>query len=243
MKISGIYKIQSIIKPERIYIGSSSNVTRRWSGHLCRLRKDAHRSPKLQRHYLKYGESDLLFSLILECNEGEIIKKEQYYIDFHKPYFNISPLAGSTRGVKLSEEARANMSMAHKGHVPWNKGKKGEQKMSDETKRKMSLSRRGNKNALGNKFSEEAREHLSRVRKGKTFSEEHRKKLGEANSRRVWTDEAREKISESRKNESADIRLKRSIAQKGKKLSSESIRRRSETFKKNRLLKLELLTK
>lgn len=241
-KISGIYKIQSKIKPERIYIGSSCNITERWRGHLGRLRKGKHHSLKLQRHYLKYGETDLLFSLILACSESDLIKVEQYFIDSYKPYFNHSPLAGCTRGIKHTEEARVNMSRGHKGRVPWNKGKTGVQQISDETRAKMSLSHMGNKSALGNKFSEEAREHLSEIRRGRTLSEEHRKKLGEANARRLWTDESKEKISESRRNETAETRLRRSLAQKGKKLSPESIRKRTETFKKNRLLKLELLT-
>lgn len=241
-KLSGIYKIQSQIKPGRIYIGSSCDISTRWKQHLGRLRKGKHHSTKLQRHYLKYGESDLLFSLILACDESDLIKVEQYFIDSYKPYFNHSPLAGSTRGIKHTEEARANMSKGQKGHVPWNKGKKGAQKFTDETRHKMSLSHIGNKSALGNKFSKEACEQLSRARKGVKFSEEHKKKIGEANARRVWTEEAREKISESRKNEPVDVRLKRSAAQKGKKLSPESIRKRTETFKRNRLLKLELST-
>ena len=241
MRISGIYKIQSQVKPDRIYIGSSCNAPVRWKQHLGRLRRGNHHSAKLQRHYLKYGESDLLFSLILACNEEELISIEQYFIDSYNPYFNNSPLAGSTRGIKHSPESRANMSKGHKGHIPWNKGKKGVQKISKETREKMSQSHKGNKNALGNKFSPEMREHLSKIRKGKTFSDEHKRKIGEANARRAWTDESKKKISDSRKNESNEVRKKRSIAQKGKKLSPESIKKRTETFKKNRLLKLELL--
>jgi hypothetical protein len=34
MKISGIYKIQSIVKPERIYIGSANNINKRRTNHL-----------------------------------------------------------------------------------------------------------------------------------------------------------------------------------------------------------------
>lgn len=242
MQISGIYKIQSKIKPERIYIGSSCNIPSRWKQHIGQLRREAHHSLKLQRHYLKHGESDLLFSVLLVCDESDLIKIEQYFIDSYKPYFNNSPLAGSTKGIKHTQEARANMSKGQKGHVPWNKGKRGVQKFTDETRSKMSLSHIGNKSALGNKLSKEVCDKMSLAHKGMVFSEEHKKKIGEANMRRIWTDEARRRISESRKNESSEIRLKRSLAQKGKKLSPESIRKRTETFKRNRLLKLELLT-
>jgi 5-methylcytosine-specific restriction endonuclease McrA len=48
----------------------------------------------------------------------------------------------------------------HKGAIPWNKGKKGVQIVSDETRRKLSLQRMGNKYALGSVRSEEFKERL-----------------------------------------------------------------------------------
>ena len=65
MKISGIYKIQSVIKPDRCYIGSGVCIKSRWNRHLCDLRHNRHWSKKLQNHYNKYGESDLQFSILL----------------------------------------------------------------------------------------------------------------------------------------------------------------------------------
>ena len=67
MKISGIYQIQSIIKPERIYVGSGINIYQRWTQHKRELRQNKHHSIKLQRHYDKYGESDLVFIIIEPC--------------------------------------------------------------------------------------------------------------------------------------------------------------------------------
>jgi len=111
MKISGIYKIQSVIKPERIYIGSFINIDQRWGLHLKDLRKNKHHSPKLQNHYNKYGESDFNFSILLGCDISDLIKTEQYFLDSYNPYFNISKNAGSPLGThhKLSEETRAKM--------------------------------------------------------------------------------------------------------------------------------------
>jgi hypothetical protein len=54
---------------------------------------------------------------------------------------------------------------------------------SEETKKKLSLLMKGNKNALGCKRSEETRIKMSEVRKGKSgkpLSETHRRKLSEA---------------------------------------------------------------
>jgi group I intron endonuclease len=110
MKISGIYKIQSVVHPERIYIGSAVSVNNRWNCHLCNLKLKKHSNKKLQNHYNKYGESDLQFSLLLGCDKKDLIKNEQYFIDSYNPYFNICKKAESRLGVR--------------GQIPWNKGKK-----------------------------------------------------------------------------------------------------------------------
>jgi len=57
MRVSGIYKIQSTIKHERIYIGSAIYIKSRWAMHRYQLRNNKHSSQKLQRHYNKYSES------------------------------------------------------------------------------------------------------------------------------------------------------------------------------------------
>lgn len=86
--ICGIYKIQSQKKPGRIYIGMSKNIIRRWKTHLCELRVNKHISIKLQRHYNKYGEGDLQFSIITSCDRKELKNIEQFYLDAYYPYFN-----------------------------------------------------------------------------------------------------------------------------------------------------------
>ena len=70
-KGGGIYKIQSIIKPERYYIGSAINIGSRLKTHFKALRNNLHHSDKLQNHYNKYGAEDYL-SL-----SKEILKKSK----------------------------------------------------------------------------------------------------------------------------------------------------------------------
>jgi group I intron endonuclease len=112
MKISGIYQIQSKIKPERIYIGSAININSRWNMHLFRLRKKEHHSIKLQNHYNKYRESDLQFSVLLGCDKGDLIKIEQYFIDSYNPWFNIAKKAGSALGIRRIYKKTPNCSRA-----------------------------------------------------------------------------------------------------------------------------------
>jgi hypothetical protein len=67
-------------------------------------------------------------------------------------------------GFKFSEESKKRMSIAQKGHIPWNVGIPH----SDATKKKLSLARLGktpwNK---GKKSSDEQRKFLSESRRGK----------------------------------------------------------------------------
>ena len=115
MKISGIYKIQSLIKPHKIYIGSTVNIQHRWICHSNDFKKNKHCNKKLQNHYNKYGESDLQYSILLDCDKKDLIRSEQLYIDSYSPYFNICKKAYSCLGIKRSKEIRKQMSDRYKG--------------------------------------------------------------------------------------------------------------------------------
>jgi group I intron endonuclease len=153
--ILGIYQIQSISHPERCYIGSSVNIKERWRLHLKDLKNNKHHSSKLQRHYNKYGKDDLVFSVLVTCEKDQLIQFEQYHLDFYHPWFNSSPTAGSSLGVKRTAEM----------------------------KKKYALSKIGNKHAIGNKarfkkghatwlgkhLPEAMKKHLSEINKKPIF--------------------------------------------------------------------------
>jgi group I intron endonuclease len=194
MKISGIYKIQSLKNSKRCYIGSAINIHRRWMNHLVRLRKNCHENNKLQRHYNKYGKDDLQFSILIGCDKNDLLKSEQFFIDIYKPYFNICLIAGSHLGVKKkphTEEAKQRMRIANMGKEPWNKGKKGV--YSVDTLLIMSKKRSGIKD------SEEVRQKKSKALKGNTNgkalkgilkSEEYKQ-----NCKNVWVKRKLDKIN------------------------------------------------
>lgn len=58
-------------------------------------------------------------------------------------------------------------------------------KHTEDSKRKMSISRMGNKNMLGKKLSEATRKKMSLARKGVPKSEEHKRKIGLAHKGRT----------------------------------------------------------
>lgn len=151
----GIYKIQSIIKPYRSYIGSAINITERWRKHISDLSLGKHCNSKLQNHYNKYGIADLQFSIIIECELVDLLKTEQYFIDSSNPFFNICKIAGSTIGYRHSEETkykmrkpktiehRKRLSEVKKGKSPWNKGRHDLPPQSKETRNKKSMVLKG----------------------------------------------------------------------------------------------------
>lgn len=238
MKISGIYKIQSIIKPERVYIGSAVSISNRWNQHLHYLRKNKHHSIKLQRHFNKYGESDLQFSILLGCKKEDLIKNEQYFLDSYFTYFNTCKIAGSLLGTKRTEEQNKALSkrmMGNKNCVGihrdvWNKGLKNV--YSDESRKKMSESHKG--------------KVLPKGIKRKPLSEEHRNKISESNKGRIVSEETRIKIGNSHRGRKGQIpwnkgktgllsdttRQSISNSLKGKKQSSETIQKRAEANRK-----------
>jgi len=173
--MTGIYKIESNVKPTRFYIGSAINIQKRKREHLHQLKENTHHNPKLQAHYNKYGKEDLLFSVLLGCDIDDLIKTEQYFIDFYKPWFNINPIAGSclgqkrskesceksskrmkgnipwNKGMKMTKDHCDNLRKSHKGQIAWNKGLKGfgkGRKMTEEQNRRNSLSKTGDKNPM-----------------------------------------------------------------------------------------------
>jgi group I intron endonuclease len=217
MKISGIYKIQSIKKPNRCYIGSAVNITKRWGHHLQELRINKHGNKKLQNHFNKYGESDFQFSVLVGCDKVDLIKTEQYFIDSYKSWFNICPTAGSQLGVKRSEESCKRIGEAHKGRIPWNKGikateqakqnqskshigqkvwNKGKKNIySEETLLKLRASLKGRKVWNKGKHYHFHNERDNSVYKGKIFSEETKLKLKIAQANRPpISAETREKM-------------------------------------------------
>jgi group I intron endonuclease len=196
MKIAGIYRIQSKIKPERIYIGSSMNIERRWKIHMYELGNGKHINPKLQNHYNKYGKDDLVFSIIVGCDNDNLIAMEQFYLDAIDPWFNICPTAGNTRGRPVSDETRDKLRKANIGRPSWNKGKT----FSEEHKRNIGRSMKGEKNPMYGRPApiKGTRGKYPNKWKGKTgrYSEEVLVMRGLAN-KKAWEKRKQKKEEES----------------------------------------------
>jgi group I intron endonuclease len=173
-KISAIYKIQSQINPKRIYIGSAVNLNHRWLCHLSNLRNNKHHSIKLQRHFNKYGESDLQFSILLGCEKEDLLKTEQYFIDSYNPYFNVCKTAGSQLGMKRSDSYKIKCRERMIGKVSKTKGRHFNSP-SNETRLKMSLSHKERYKEFP--MTTKTKHKIGLGNKDKTLSEDHKKRL------------------------------------------------------------------
>jgi group I intron endonuclease len=165
MRKSGIYKIQSKIKPNRSYIGSAVDISTRWRKHKSLLSRNIHFNAKLQNHYNKYGGDDLAYSIICECSKSELLIEEQYFIDSLKPHFNIRLEAKSNLGLKRSDESRKRMSEAQQKAVKY---------YSPETRKIMGNYHLGNKNNLGKHHSEKTKEIIRLKLTGRKHKEDIR---------------------------------------------------------------------
>lgn len=178
----GIYVIKCIVT-QKIYVGSSCNVISRLSKHRSLLRQNKHHSRKLQNAWNKYGEDSFNFSVYLECQRSELIQKEQECIDQFKAAvsgYNIAPNAQGLYGYKHTDEARANMSAAQKGHT-----------VSAEGRENMRLGQTGKKQT---KEQIEKRSATMKAKPRMPVDDPRRAAMADKNRQMVFTPEIKEKM-------------------------------------------------
>ena len=156
---SGIYQIRNTVNNKQ-YIGSAVNLNKRWKEHRLALRKGIHHSVLLQRAWNKYTEDSFEFRIIEECEKAGLIKREQYYLDSLNPEYNVCKIAGSQRGMKRSVETKKKMSIVRKGR-----------KLSVEWIENISRGMSGeNHPGFGKHRSEETKRKISETRIAKCLS-------------------------------------------------------------------------
>jgi group I intron endonuclease len=153
----GIYKITS--PNNRIYIGKSINIDRRWEEYKnygCKFQ------PKLKRSFEKYGVENHIFEVIEECNEELLNEREIYWGE----YYNVLDKNGlvlrlGEQGGRKSDESKLKQGMSNKGskHKPHKQHKPRKDKGQSRGKRSISI-------------SEETKQKISIAKKGKTKPKE-----------------------------------------------------------------------
>ncbi len=122
----GVYKITNKVNG-KFYVGSTAiNLLQRWNDHKSQLRAGKHSNIHLQRSYDKHGIGNFVFEILSYCDN--VLEIEQYYIDTLKPQYNIEKIAGSSIGVKRSMSTRNKISRTKLG----NRNRVGQIKTTEE---------------------------------------------------------------------------------------------------------------
>ncbi len=182
MNKCGIYEIVNTTNGKR-YTGSAVDMPAREIGHWSMLRGNYHHSRHLQNAWNKHGEDAFEFRVLFYCDpikEIMVDEFEQRAID-QKSEYNICKVAGSTLGVICTDETRAKISAAKKGH-----------KHTAEMNAKKSAAQ------MGRKHTAEAKANMSVAQKGRKHTDEHRAKNSAAHIGHKHTAEARAKMSATR---------------------------------------------
>ena len=104
----GIYSIKNK-KNGKVYIGSSINCEYRFKQHQKELRAHSHGNDHLQKAINKYGMDNFEFNIIAECNEADLITKEDEWINkFNSMDSRFGYNKQSADRSFLTEEAKKN---------------------------------------------------------------------------------------------------------------------------------------
>lgn len=172
MKICGVYFIKNLVN-DKVYVGSSIDIFRRWKTHQRDLLNNKHHSLKLQRSFNKYGidsfqyclaESATNQKLASNCEQKWIIK-----LDAVTNGYNNNPIANNVGLMPKSEEHKRKIGLAH----------------------------------LGRKLSQKSKDKISQAMLGRIngpCSEERKLKISESKlGKKPMTDEGKKRLSDFRK--------------------------------------------
>jgi group I intron endonuclease len=199
MEITGIYKITS--PSNKIYIGQSYDILSRWNQYKnLQCKKQTH----IYNSFKKYGVENHKFEIVCECDYEQLNDLEIYYIELYQCFnskFGLNLREGGCVKSKMSEESKQKMSIAKKGKPSSRKGKKGKP-CSEEMKKILSETNKGR--VPWNKGK-------SSPMKGKTHTDETKAIIKEKRALQVMTpvtEESRKKMSDAIKNsETFDERM------------------------------------
>ena len=160
---SGIYKLQW--ESGYFYYGQSINVCKRKKEHFYKMKSKKHYNKIIQNVFNKYGLPE--FIIVELCDAESLTITEQIYIseDFNNSKCcNLCPAAGSQMGIKRSEETKRKLSISKKGKPSY--------------KRTPNHNLMQSKRLTGIPKSESQKDKLRKANSGKKYSDETNKKKG-----------------------------------------------------------------
>ena len=145
--VSGIYSILNKIDG-KIYIGQSIDVDIRWKQHITDLNKNIHFNSYLQNSWNKYGSDAFEFKLLMACkprylNRFERVQIKKFDSTNREKGYNLTD--GGDSDYTFSDETRKKMSETRKGLFVGENHPLYGKHHSDETRKKMSATKKGKK--------------------------------------------------------------------------------------------------
>ena len=138
----GVYKITN--PKGQIYIGSSSNIKKRFYNHKAMERHQR----KLHESFIKYGVENHKFEVIEECEVDDLLRLERHYGIMYNSTSedNLNCALPSYKDLPaiISDSTKKKLSEGRLGDKHWNYGKK----LNDVTKEKIRQSHLGKKHTL-----------------------------------------------------------------------------------------------
>jgi hypothetical protein len=186
-----IYRITNMTNGH-YYIGSAESFARREWQHKYELKKGAHKNPRLQAAWNKYGADMFVFEIVEEVPDGRAT------FDIENTYlmkcvgqpdcYNINTDAYAPRlGIVLSEETKQNISKSRKGKHAGDQHYRYGKTLSEDVKAKIGAAQKGKPKAAGRKVSEEGR---AKIRANIEAGRSHKHWTG-----RKHTEESKAKMS------------------------------------------------
>lgn len=117
--MGSVYSIRHVVSKKQ-YIGSTINSKKRFSYHLSQLRRGCHGNVHLQRAFDKYGEDQFEFSVIEECDNTDLLRREAYWIEHYDATsrangYNMTSNTTMPRlGIRHTNESKEKMSMTRR---------------------------------------------------------------------------------------------------------------------------------
>lgn len=173
------------------YIGQTiTSLEERWESHVSMSKSERRKQMVVTRAIAKHGEETFSRTILKECLSQEELDINE--VRLIKELKTMVPNGYNVReggwGGKLSEETKRKISLACKG-----------KKLSLETRALMS------KRMTGTHLSEETKNKISEKAKGrptwnsgKTMTEEHRQNISKAKKGRLFSEEHKQKLREAR---------------------------------------------
>lgn len=214
----GIYKITS--PSNKIYIGQSVDIEKRWKRYSILDCKEQHR---LYRSLKKYGAEKHKFEVICQCKIDELNEMERFYQDafcsINDNGLNCKLTGTNERSGRLSDETKTKMSLSRMGRL-----------VSIETRKKIS------KANTGKKLSLDHRAKLAASKKNMSIETKQKMSIAKKN----MSQETRDKIAIASRNISIETREKFRANNIGKKASIETKLKMSESQKKSMTIERRL---